>query len=111
MTGDQVFVAVVVGLIGFGGIRAWRNDVRRWAIERGGILRAAMISEVQTLVLDDGGAPTFKAKYHYLDDAGVEHDGWSPQLGYDPTLRSTGNQCEIRFDAKRPERSVWIEGR
>jgi hypothetical protein len=109
VTGDLLFVVVALGLVGFGAILAWRNDVRRWAIERGGILRAATISEVQTLVLD-GGAPSFKAKYHYLDDAGVEHHGWSPQLGYDPTLRSTGNQCEIRFDAQRPERSVWIEG-
>ena len=105
---DLVFVAIVVALIGLGAVRAWRNDVSRSALERGGVLRAATIVEVQTLLLE--GAPSFKAKYRYVDDVGVEHDGWSPQLGYDPTLRSTGNQCEIRFDAHRPARSVWIEG-
>ena len=109
MTGDLLFVVVVVGLIGLGAIIAWRNDASRWAIERGGILRAATITEVQTLVLGDG-SPMFKAKYRYADDAGLEHNGWSPQLAYDPTQRSTGNQCEIRFDVRRPERSVWIEG-
>jgi hypothetical protein len=29
---------------------------------------------VQTLVLD-GGAPMFKAKYRYVDDAGIEGTG------------------------------------
>jgi hypothetical protein len=109
VSGDVLFVLIVVGLLGLGAIIAWRNDARRWAIERGGILRAATITEVQTLLLGEG-SPSFKAKYRYVDDAGVEHLGWSSQLGYDPTLRSTGNQCEIRFDARRPERSVWIEG-
>ena len=109
MTGDLLFVLVVVGLLGFGAIIAGRNDFRRWAIERGGTLRAATITEVQTLVLGEG-SPMFKAKYRYVDDTGVERHGWSPQLTYDPTLRSTGNECEIRFDPRRPERSVWIEG-
>jgi len=52
----------------------------------------------------------FTVKYRYVDDAGVPHEGQSPFLGYDPTLRSTGSQCEIRFDPRRPELSAWMEG-
>ena len=49
-------------------------------------------------------------KYRYVDDAGVPHEGQSPFLSYHPTLRSTGGQCEIRFDPRRPELSAWMEG-
>ena len=68
-----------------------------------------MITEVQTAALEAGSA-MFTVKYRYVDDAGVLHEGQSPFLGYDPTLRSTGSQCEIRFDPRRPELSAWMEG-
>ena len=82
---------------------------QRDRIRRSGVLRPATITEVQTAALE-GDAAMFTVKYRYVDDAGVPHVGESPFLSYDPTLRSTGRLCEIRFDPRRPELSAWIEG-
>jgi len=99
---------VLSAVVGLGIVALGRSAYRRKRIRRSGVLRPATITEVQTAYLE--GGPLFIVKYRYVDDAGVPHDGASPFLSYDPTLRSTGNQCEIRFDPRRPELSAWIEG-
>ena len=107
----DAFLIVVLGAVAAPGFVAMgRSAYQRDRIRRSGVPRLAMITEVQTAALE-GGSAMFTVKYRYVDDAGVPHEGRSPFLGYDPTLRSTGSQCEIRFDPRRPELSAWMDGR
>src|SRR5712691_9101193 len=99
-------VVVALGMVALG-----RSAYQRRRVQRSGVLRVAAITEVQLVPFLTEGATSmlWRARYRYVDDGDISHEGWSPLLSYDPTLRSTGNQCEIRFDPRRPQVSAWIE--
>jgi hypothetical protein len=109
---DAFLMIVLSAVVALGMVALGRSAYQRYRIRRSGVLRTATITEVQLVPLLAEGATSmsWRARYRYVDDGDIPHEEWSPFLSYDPTLRSTGNRCEIRFDPRRPERSAWIEG-
>jgi len=85
---DTFLMVVLSAVAALGVVALGRSAYQRDRIRRSGVPRLAMITEVQTAALEAGSA-MFTVKYRYVDDAGVLHEGQSPFLSYDPTMRST----------------------
>jgi hypothetical protein len=115
---DQLTVVIVTVSVGVGVVVA----LRMWLRERlrlGGQLADATVLEIIRVNSSGAGPPSgvefaspprsiWYARYRYTDSFGVEHEGKSGSLNYDPAPMLQGRRASIRFDPRRPGRSVWI---
>jgi hypothetical protein len=109
---------MIVAALGIGivfALRMWLRDRLRWS----GRFADATVLEVVRVEsspwnIPIGGefaSPAVSAwfvRYRFTDSNGVEHEGKSEALPYDPTPALVDGKGFVRFDPRHPERNVWI---
>jgi hypothetical protein len=95
-----VLVATVLGLAGVVMLgQAARSDlaVKRWTHTRG------IVGDATKAHLADDGRRWWDVRVSYRSSPGEEHDRWVRKLG-DDVDRLLGEEVDVWFDARRPDR-------
>jgi len=105
---SSILGGIVTTLGGVILIRARSLHYNRERLQRDGITTTATVSDVRASYMRVNGVNQCVVLYHYQDDRGRSHQGkeyFSPE---EAGRWKQGDQVTIRYDRRRPNKSIWI---
>jgi hypothetical protein len=102
-----VMGGIFTGLGAFVFHRAWSRLRTAARLQREGVPVDATIVEVRPANVRINGVQQWTARYEYRDGAGAVHTGSETFPPEEADAWKEGDRISVRYDRRRPDRSVW----
>lgn len=96
------------GLGGFILLRARNLMQIRRHLQRDGVTTTATVSDVRPASMRINGVQQLAVHYEYRDERGRSHTGKETVQPEEASRWKTGDRITIRYDRRKPGRSIWV---
>lgn len=103
-----VMGGIFTSLGGFILLRARNRLQIRERVQRDGITTEGIVVELRWANIRINGVQQCLLRYRYQDERGKSHTGIEHLSPEDVEAWNEGQKCMVRYDRRRPNRSIWI---